>query len=113
MRAAIVAILVIACGDNFTGKGTPEQVIGGAKDGQKVEVTGDVFAVTWDSTQAAARKLLLATHRDSVEWMLEQEDEAVRGRQHAFDDAGAKYPRTLDRYILIRTVKPDGITNGV
>jgi hypothetical protein len=116
MRIAIVlggACALVACsGDSFNGTGTPEQVIAGAKDGQKVETTGEVFAVTWDSTQTGARKDLLAGHGDEIEFVLEQEDEAKRAVRHAFDEPGADYPRTNDHYILIRTVKPPGITQG-
>src|SRR5262245_46223728 len=112
MRKIIYAciVVVVGCGDNFSGKGTPEQIIGGAKDGQKVETTGEVFAVTWDSVQNPMRKAMLAVQSDTIEWVLEQEDEAKRALVHAFDDAGSKYPRTEDRYVLIRTVKPAGIT---
>lgn len=105
-------VALAACGDSFNGSGTPEQVIAGAKDGQKVEATGEVFAVTWDSTQSRARKALLAAHNDEIEFVLEQEDEAKRAIVHAYDDGDAKYPRTTDHYVLIRSVKPAGITMG-
>jgi hypothetical protein len=114
-RAAAPLILVVAaCGgsDSFNGKGTPEQVIAGAKDGQHVEATGEVFSVTFESHQVMARKQLLARHADSIEFVIEQDDEQKRGERFAFDDAGAQYPRTTDKYILIRTVKPAGITQG-
>jgi hypothetical protein len=113
MRRAIVLLLFVTagCGDNLTGKlSTPEQVVAGGKDGQRVEVIGEVHAVTYDSVQAASRKALLATHRDSVEWVLEQDDEAQRAGHTAFTDTGAKYPRTPDHYILLRTVTPPGVT---
>ena len=112
MRVAFTLLVLAACGDSFNGKGTPEQVIGGAKDGQKVETTGEVFAVTWDSTQNAMRKAMLAKQSDNIEWVLEQEDEAKRAIVHATDEPGADYPRTDDHYVLIRTVKPPGITFG-
>ena len=60
MRYAWICLAALGCGDNsFGGKGTPEQIIASAKDGQQVEVTGEVFGVSWDSTQALARKKLL------------------------------------------------------
>jgi hypothetical protein len=109
-------LLLAACG-GFSGKGTPEQVVAGASDGQKVEVTGEVHTVTYESTQVSARKALLARRPDvdqlhAIEWVIEQDDEQKRGRQHAFDDVGAQYPRQNDRYVLIRSVKPPGITFG-
>lgn len=99
-------------GHEFDGKGTAEEVTANAKDGQQVEATGEVFAVTWDSVQAPARKAMLAAHFDSIEYVLEQEDEAKRALVHAYEDTGAKYPRTEDRYVLIRTTTPAGITFG-
>ena len=107
MRVAIV-VLCVGCG-GFSGKGTPEQVIAGAKAGQHVDVTGTVHTVTFDSTQSLARRAQLALHRDQVEWIMEQDDEHVRGLVHAYNDIGAKYPRTEDHYILMRDVKPAGI----
>jgi hypothetical protein len=111
-HVALGVLAVAACGGSFDGHGTPEQVVAGAKDGQQIETTGEVFQVTWDSVQNAARKKLLAGHSDSVEYVLEQEDEEKRAIAHAFEDVDAKYPRTQDRYILIRTTKPAGITFG-
>jgi hypothetical protein len=108
MRVAMLLICA-ACGDGFSGAGTPEQVIAGASIGQRVEVTGTVHTVTFDSTQDAARRAQLALHRDQGAWALAQEDERLRGTVHAYEDVGAKYPRTEDHYILIRTVKPRGI----
>src|SRR5438128_884741 len=108
----VVVVVVVGCGDNkvptFSGTGTPEEAIAGASEGQHVVVTGKVHTVTFESTQKAARKAFLARHRDlsdlrTIEDVLEQTDEARRGLVHAFDDTGAGYPRTTDRYILIRT----------
>ncbi len=91
----------------------------GATDGQHVEVIGEVHTVTFESTQSAARKALLARRPDldqvhAIEWIFErgEQQERQRGQHHAFDDAGEDYPRATDRYILIRSVKPAGITTG-
>jgi hypothetical protein len=113
MNGRVVVLLgLVACGDNFSGKGTPEQTAAGAKDGQHVEITGVVHTVTYDSTQTAARKAALAKVRDQVEWVLAQDDEVKRGVKFAYDDAGAQYPRLPDHYILIRSKTPDGVTQG-
>lgn len=118
MRLLWTVILLAACGDNkFGGVGTPEQVIAGASEGQNVVVTGEVHTVTYESTQVAARKALLARRPDAdkfhaIEWVIEQDDEEKRGHHFAFDDVNAQYPRATDRYILIRSVKPPGITFG-
>ncbi|HTJ43203.1 MAG TPA: hypothetical protein VL463_13955 [Kofleriaceae bacterium] len=105
---ALMIIVVAACGS--TPISTPEQAISGAKDGDKLTITGQVHAVTFDSKQQAARKLQLANHPDSVEWVLEQDDEQQRGIAPAYMDTNAKYPRTPDHYVLFRTQVPDGIT---
>jgi len=102
MRTLAYLTLVACGGGGFSGTGTPEQVIDGASDGQQVDVTGDVFAVTYESTPVAARFV------DLGDVML-QDDEELRGQVHAFDDTNARYPRTTDRYILIRTVVPPGV----
>jgi hypothetical protein len=115
LLACCVGILVAGggCGDNQPGRlTTPEQLAVDGKDGQRVEVIGEVHAVTFDSAQVAARKALLAAHRDAVEWVLEQDDEAQHAGHTAFTEPDAKYPRTEDRYVLIRTTKPAGITFG-
>jgi hypothetical protein len=101
-----------ACGDNGNGKITPESIATTATDGQHVEVTGEVHTVSFDSTQKLVRKVLLASHWSAVEWVVNQDDEEERGVAHAYDDAGAQYPRTPDHYILIRSVKPAGVTQG-
>jgi hypothetical protein len=110
MKLAAVLLVVCACGDNT--RVTPETLATSGKDGDKVEVTGQVHTVTFDSVRSAARRELIATHRDSVEWVLEQEDEARMGAQPSFDEPDGPYRRTTDRYILIRSVKPAGVTFG-
>lgn len=87
-RLLVASVILVGCGD---GKPTPESVATGGKDGQHVDVTGEVHTVTWDSTMVA-----------------------MRGVAHSedFDAPGAIYPRTGDHYILIRSKKPPGITNG-
>src|SRR5260221_14776452 len=109
MRTAIVigcSVALAGCGDKFNGTGTPEQVIAGPVDGQHVEVTGDVHTVSFDSIQNLPRRMLLAAHSNQVEWVIEQDDEEIRGKHPAYDDIGAQYPRTPDHYILIRGTKP-------
>jgi hypothetical protein len=110
MKLAAILILACACGDNT--RITPESLATGGKDGDKVEVTGEVHTVTFDSLRSAARRQLIATHRDSIEWVLEQEDEARMGAQPSFNEPDGPYRRTTDRYILIRSVKPPGVTFG-
>src|SRR5258706_16468186 len=101
MRSVVVLslpLLVVACGgSSFSGTGTPEQAAAGASDGQHVVITGQVHTVTYDSTQKAARKAMLASYPNlhdvrAIEALLEQTDEERRGLVHAFDDAGAGYP---------------------
>ena len=107
----IVFIALVACGgEKFGGTGTPEQATAGAEEGQHVEITGQVHAVSFDSIQTTARKQQLAAHPDDIEWMLEQDDEGTRGKHPAYDDAGASYRRTPDHYILFRSTKPPAIT---
>jgi hypothetical protein len=107
--ASFVLVAVAACGDNVVGTLTPEQAATQAS-GTKVTVFGTVHTVTWDSTQTAMRKRELAAHAGDLEWILEQDGEEERGDHHAYDDGGAKYPRTPDHYILIRSAVPAGIT---
>jgi hypothetical protein len=118
MRGIVIALACAAaagCGDNRKPPGpmTPEQVAASASDGDQVTVIGQVHAVTWDSMQDPARKAQLAHHPDPIEWVLEQDDEQKRGITPAYNDAGAKYPRTPDHYVLFRTEVPDGVTLGV
>lgn len=104
-------VVAIGCGDNVHQLGTtPEQVSAGAKDGQTVVAIGTVHATTFDSLQAPQQARELARHHNSIEWVLHQDDEEIRGKHFAYDDAGAKYPRTPDHYILIRSVEPTGST---
>ena len=110
MRVLALAALA-ACGDPYNGTLTPEKAAG-APDGHLVVVIGTVFATSWDSTQTAMRKQELADHAGDLEWILEQDDEELRGRTPAYDDAGAKYPRTPDHYVLVRSTKPPKVTNG-
>ena len=107
----LAVVLAASCGDNVLGTLTPEQA-GAQVDGSKVVVVGSVHTVTWDSTQTAMRRRELAAHAGDLEWIREQDDEEARGLRHANDDAGAKYPRTPDHYILIRSQVPPGITFG-
>src|SRR5437660_786807 len=108
MRIAL-AVLLVACSD---AKTTPESVASGAKDGDHVVVTGEVFATTFDDIMAAARRQELAAHPRDIDYILEQDDEEKRGVAFDYADTGAKYPRTPDHYILIRSVKPSGVTLG-
>ena len=113
----VVLLCAVGCGDGFSGVGTPEQVVSGAKDGDRVTVTGEVHTVTYETTQSAQRRAAVASAGDlsdlrALERLMEQTDEKRRGMKHAFDDGAAGYPRTTDRYILLRTAKPDGITLG-
>jgi len=110
-RLAAVCLLLMACGDNTGGILTPEQAAGAA-EGTQVVVIGEVHTVTFDSTQNVARREELAEHQGDLNWILESDAEEVRGMQPAFDEAGADYPRTGDHYILIRSEKPPGITQG-
>jgi hypothetical protein len=119
MRVVLGFVLLVGCGggSGFSGTGTPEQAIAGAGEGQHVVITGQVHTVTFDSQQKAARKAQLAAYPNladlrTIEAVLEQTDEERRGLVHAFDDTGASYPRLTDRYVLLRTAKPDGITQG-
>ncbi|MDB4959627.1 MAG: hypothetical protein JWO36_7196, partial [Myxococcales bacterium] len=117
MRPALLCLLCCgACGDNSTTKATtkatPESIATNAKDGDHVEIVGEVHTVTFDSTQRLARRVLLAMPQDPVAWVVNQDDEEARGVAHAYDDTGAQYPRTPDHYILIRSVKPAGVTQG-
>jgi hypothetical protein len=105
-------IALAACGGGSSGPMTPEQAAERAHDGDKITVTGQVHAVTFDSTQSMARRLQLAHHPDPVEWVLEQDDEQARAVAPAYTDTNAKYPRTPDHYVLFRTQVPDGVTLG-
>src|SRR5439155_6336050 len=91
---------------------TPEQAAASAGEGERVVVTGEVHTVTFDSTQAAARRAELAGHVWLRDWFLEDDAEELRAEHFAYDDVGAKYPRTPDHYILLRSKTPDGITFG-
>src|SRR5262249_7605523 len=110
MRGSLVFLATIGCGDNLLGK-TPELVAVSASEGQHVDVIGTVHAVTFDSTQAdMVRRMLLEIQSDPIGWVLQQDDEEKRGLQFAYDDTGARYPRTPDHYILLRSVVPEGQT---
>ncbi|MGE5184274.1 MAG: hypothetical protein ACM31C_19530, partial [Acidobacteriota bacterium] len=111
MRRVWVLALLAACGDPYSGKLTPEKAAG-APEGHLVVVVGTVFATTWDSTQTAMRRQQLAQHGNDLDWILDQGDEQLRGRVPAYDDAGAKYPRTPDHYILIRSKTPSQVVQG-
>jgi hypothetical protein len=103
-------VALVGCGDNQLGK-TPEQVIGGAKDGQVVEAIGEVHAVTFDSVMSQARKLFLAQHGNAIDDVLEQGDEESIAFGAPFgEQPGAGYARTGDHYILIRSVPIQGDT---
>ena len=111
MKTLVVAMLAVAgCGDSFDGKGTPEEVAGGASDGQHVDVTGTVHAVTFDTQQSAARRMELVGHESDIAFVIENDAEESRGVTPAFDEPGADYPRTNDHYVLLRTTKPPGIS---
>jgi len=110
MRGSLTFLAMVGCGDNLIGN-TPELVAAAASDGQRVDVIGTVHAVTFDSTQPdMVRRMLLGIQSDPIKWVLEQDDEEKRGVAFAYDDTGAKYPRTPDHYVLIRSVVPDGQT---
>src|SRR3954451_24784075 len=104
-RYLLATLLAVAACDSGSGTLTPEQAAKG-KDGQKVTVIGDVFAVTFDSTQTAARKAELAQHASDPGFLIEEDAEEVRGQVPAYTDINAKYPRTPDHYILIRSKVP-------
>jgi hypothetical protein len=114
MRRAWFAVVVAAaaCGDNKKGVYTPEQAASGASEGEKIVVTGEVHTTTFDSTQTMARKFDLIAHAGNQDWIIESDDEEQRGVAFAYNDAGAKYPRTPDHYILIRSKVPPGVTQG-
>ncbi len=111
MRRIWVLALLAACGDPYNGKLTPEKAAT-APEGHLVLVVGTVFATSWDSNQTSMRKQELAAHPNDLDWILEQGDEQLRGRVPAYDDAGAKYPRTPDHYILIRSQVPSQVVQG-
>src|SRR5947207_15929796 len=94
---ALALVLVAGCGGK-KGTLTPEEA-GKEKDGATVTVEGEVHTVTWNSTQAAARKAELKDTPRDPDWVVEQDAEEKRGIKHAIDETGADYPRTDDRYI--------------
>jgi hypothetical protein len=109
----IACIACIACGDHAPV--TPESIATGGKDGQRVEVTGEVHTVTFDSTMTPQRRRLVARHAGerSVAWLLADDgDEGVGDGAYAYDDPIDGYPRTPDHYVLIRSVTPEGISLG-
>ncbi len=111
MRACHLALVLAGCGDNILS--TPEAVVGVASDGDQVDIVGIVHAVSWDSKQSAAREQELLDHAGDLDYILEQNQaQMLRGLQHAFDDVNAAYPRTTDRYILIRSQAPADVTLG-
>ena len=111
MRVVPVLLALAACGDPYNGKLTPEKAAM-APEGHLVVVIGTVFGTSWDSVQTAMRKQELAQHAGDTEWILEQDAEAARGKVPAYDDTGAKYPRTPDHYILIRSKVPLQVVQG-
>jgi len=111
-RGCYAVLLLAACGDNRSGVLTPEQAASGSKDGDHVVVVGEVHTVTYDSTQTMMRKFQLLQHANDEDWIIESDDEEQRGVAFAYDDAGAKYPRTPDHYILIRSKVQPGVTQG-
>jgi hypothetical protein len=48
VRACVVLVVCSGCGDNHTPV-TPESLAANGKDGQRVEVIGEVHTVTYDS----------------------------------------------------------------
>jgi hypothetical protein len=113
MRTLVVIALGLAsCGGS--AKSTPEQIASDGKDGQRVEVTGEVHTVTFESKASAARRAFVARHAgiDPLVWLLDDDEEEQRGARPAYDDPEQGYPRTPDHYVLIRSVKPAGITFG-
>jgi len=113
VRACVVLVVCSGCGDNHTPV-TPESLAANGKDGQRVEVIGEVHTVTYDSTMTARRQAVIARHAGEapLDWVIEDDAEEPRGEQHAYEDIGADYPRTPDHYVLIRSALPDGITSG-
>src|SRR3954462_12669819 len=109
-RTWLLLLALVACGDNSGGVMTPEQGASSASDGQKITVVGDVHTVTFDSVQAPQRRAELAAHVFIYDWFVEDDAEEKRAEHFAYDDAGARYPRTPDHYILLRSTTPDGIT---
>lgn len=108
----VMALGMVACGGS--GKATPEQIASAGKDGDRVEVTGEVHAVTFDSRASPARQALRARREggDPLVWLLDDDDEDRAALQPAYEDVDPGYPRTPDHYVLIRSVKPVGVTLG-
>jgi len=109
-RAALAVLACSACGDRAV---TPESIAAGGTDGQRVEVTGEVHTVTFDSTASAQRKAVVARHAadPSPAWLFDEDAEEQLAEASAYEDIGG-YARTPDHYVLIRSVTPDGVTLG-
>src|SRR5947207_4826023 len=112
-RTLFVLAACCACGDNHVLV-TPESVAATGQDGQRVEVTGEVHTVTFDSVMSAQRQAALARRagEPTLAWLVDEDDEAEAGQPHAYGDPPDGYPRTPDHYVLIRSATPDGITFG-
>src|SRR5215470_2861319 len=109
----LVLVVCAACGDR--GAVTPESIASGGKDGQRVEVVGEVHTVTFDSTTTTARRALIAAHAGdrSLAWLLDDDDNTLaKGASGAYNDPSPGHPRTPDHYVLIRSVVPDTVTFG-
>jgi hypothetical protein len=113
VRTTLVLVACCGCGDNHSPV-TPESVAAGGKDGQRVEVTGEVHTVTFDSAMTAQRRALIARHAGdpTLAWLLDDDQGEQDGELHAYDDPADGYPRTPDHYVLIRSVTPDGVVFG-
>jgi len=107
----LLPLILVGCGDNILS--TPEAVASGADEGERIDVVGTVHTVSWDSIQSEARRQELLEHAGDWDYILEQDAaQQERGLLHAFEDTNAAYPRTTDRYILIRSVVPAGVVFG-
>jgi hypothetical protein len=109
VRTTVVLVACWGCGDNRVPV-TPESIAAGGTEGQRVEVTGEVHTVTFDSTMAPRRQALVARHagEPALSWVLDDDADELE----AYDDPADGYPRTPDHYVLIRSTTPDGVTSG-
>jgi len=112
--------VLAACGDEYNGTLTPEKAAQ-APNGHLVVVIGTVFAVSFDSTEVSMHKWKRLAHAGDPLWTVEtemgEEDEEGGPGAHAlardvpYEDT-ENYHRTPDHYVLVRSSKPAGVTNG-
>ena len=110
MRIGLLLALA-ACGDPYNGTLTPEKAAG-APEGHLVVVIGTVFGVTFDSTEVSMHMMIRNAHAADPTWTTDvEETEEARPGEPAYEDT-ENYHRTPDHYVLIRSTKPPGVTNG-